>query len=225
MFGTGLIIGLAGGLHCVLMCSPVVYALHPSRKPAGQLIYHSGRILVYGLLGLFFGILGSGFSLFGMQQVLSVSMGSLMILMTLLPALRRKFYSFSIHNPFLATFRKWQARSGRARIMLAGMLNGLLPCGLVYVGLAGAMALGDAMEGSVFMLGFGTGTLPWLSGVLISAGFLPGSFRKKAAQAAPVVAIVMGVLFILRGLALDIPYLSPMLQQVGLPAGMTMCTG
>ncbi len=223
MFGTGFLIGLVGGMHCILMCAPVMYTLHPSRKAGGQILYQSGRILTYAILGLLIGALGDGLSLFGWQQGLSIAMGVLMILMTLIPGLRKKFYSLSIQNPLIKRFRRFLAGSGQARPALAGMLNGLLPCGLVYVGLTGSLALGDTMNGMIFMLGFGLGTVPWLTGAVVSSRFLPDSFRIKASRAIPVLAIAVGVLFILRGLALDIPYISPALQSVGLPAEMTMC--
>jgi sulfite exporter TauE/SafE len=225
MFGTGLIIGLAGGMHCVLMCTPVVMALHPKRTVIGQVVYQVGRLTVYAILGLLIGALGGGLSFLGWQQTLSISMGVLMILITILPSTRSKFYKVSLNNHLLKKGRNWLARSGKGRPFLAGMLNGFLPCGLVYVALTGALALGNTTSGVIFMIGFGVGTVPWLTAAVTSAGLLPTKFRAKASKAIPAIAIAVGVLFILRGMALDIPYISPALQSIGLPEAMTICGG
>ncbi len=225
MLLTGLFIGLVGGMHCVLMCSPVVFALNPSRKFGRQFAYHAGRIFMYAMLGLLIGAIGGGLSFFGWQQGLSIAMGVLMILMTLIPSMRTRLYSLSSNSPFLRSARQWMQGAGSLKPVVAGMLNGLLPCGLVYVGLTGSLALGNMLDGSLFMLGFGLGTVPWLAGVVSASAFIPVAFRKKASRAVPILAIFIGVLFILRGLALDIPYLSPALQAIGLPEQMTICGG
>lgn len=225
MLLTGLFIGLVGGMHCVLMCSPVVYALNPSRNFGRQFLYHAGRISIYALLGLLIGAIGGGLSLFGWQQGLSIAMGVTMIVMTLVPSIRTRLYTISAQSPILRTFRQWMMGAGSFKPVVAGMLNGLLPCGLVYVGLTGSLALGNMFDGAVFMLGFGLGTVPWLAGVVSASAFIPGAFRRKASRAIPLLAIAVGVLFILRGLALDIPYLSPVLRSIGLPEQMTVCGG
>jgi sulfite exporter TauE/SafE len=150
-------------------------------------------------------------------------MGVVMILITVLPAARAKFYSISLQNDPVKKFRTLLQRTGRFKSIAGGMLNGMLPCGLVYVALTGSLALGNSGNAFLFMLGFGLGTVPWLSGAVASSGFLPAKFRVQAARAIPVLAIAFGILFILRGLALDIPYLSPALQSIGIPEEMTIC--
>ena len=223
MFGTGFILGLVGGMHCILMCTPVVFALHPKRSIAGDITYHSGRLMVYILLGLFAGILGDGLAWFGLQQAVSITMGVLMILITVVPATRSRFYQVSLNSGPVRRFRTLLNKAGKGRAYIAGMLNGMLPCGLVYVALTGSLALGNSGNAMLFMLGFGLGTVPWLSGAVASSGFLPVKFRQRAARAVPYMAIAFGILFILRGLALDIPYISPALQSLGLPQEMTIC--
>ncbi len=207
------------------MCSPVVLALNPQKNWWSQLRYQSGRMGMYVLLGIIVGFIGSGFSFFGLSRVISISMGVLMIVLTLWPATRNRLYRISVTSGPVAYFRRLLSRAGWGRPILAGMVNGLLPCGLVYVALTGSLALGNIASASVFMLGFGLGTLPWLSGAVMTVGFIPDHFRKKASVAIPTLAVMVGILFILRGLALDIPFISPALQAIGLPEEMTMCGG
>jgi sulfite exporter TauE/SafE len=223
MLFSGFLIGLVGGMHCIIMCSPVVLALNPRNNWWSQLRYQTGRIGMYVVLGIIVGFIGSGFSFFGLSRVISIAMGVLMIVLTLWPVTRNKLYSISVSKGPVAYFRRMLSRAGWGKPVLAGMVNGLLPCGLVYVALTGSLALGSITSASVFMLGFGLGTVPWLSGAVMTVGFIPDQFRKKAAVAIPALAVMVGVLFILRGLALDIPYISPALQAIGLPEEMTMC--
>ncbi|MGZ4043606.1 MAG: sulfite exporter TauE/SafE family protein, partial [Bacteroidia bacterium] len=92
-------LGLLGSFHCIGMCGPIALALpvHQAtvfRKVVAILLYNSGRIITYSLLGLLFGIIGQGFAVFGLQQVLSVSLGTLILLSIILP---KKFVSrFSV---------------------------------------------------------------------------------------------------------------------------------
>ncbi len=223
MFGAGFILGLVGGMHCILMCTPVVFALQPNRNLFQTIIYHTGRLSVYIILGIFIGALGDGLAWFGFQRWLSIAMGITMILITILPAARAKFYKISLQSGPMQKFRSLLQRTGRFRSLAGGMLNGLLPCGLVYVALTGSLALGNSGKAFLFMLGFGLGTVPWLSAAVASSGFFPAGFRAKAARAIPVMAVAFGILFILRGLALDIPYLSPAMQAIGIPEEMTIC--
>ena len=217
MFGTGFVLGIVGGMHCIVMCTPVVFALQPVRNTWQSVIYHAGRLSVYVLLGFFAGMLGDGLAWFGLQRFVSVAMGVIMILMTVLPLTRTRFYQVSLQSGPVRWFRNVLLKAGKGRAIAAGMLNGMLPCGLVYVALTGALALGNSGNATLFMTGFGLGTVPWLTSAVASVGFLPAGFKKRASQAIPYLAIAFGVLFILRGLALDIPYLSPALQAMGLP--------
>jgi hypothetical protein len=205
------------------MCTPVVFALQPRRNLFQTFIYHTGRLSVYVILGLVAGMLGDGLAWFGLQRFVSIAMGVIMILITVLPSTRNRLYQISLQSGPVMWFRKLLQTLGHGRSLAAGMLNGMLPCGLVYVALTGSLALGNSGNAALFMLGFGIGTVPWLTGAVASTGFLPGKFKQRAARAIPYLAIAFGVLFILRGLALDIPYLSPALQALGLPEEMTIC--
>jgi len=90
-----------------------------------------------------------------------------------------------------------------------GFLNGFLPCGLVYMAVFGALATTNAFSGSLYMFLFGLGTIPLMTSVVYLGNFTKGTLRKNIQKAIPVVVVVIGVLFILRGLGLGIPYISP----------------
>ena len=94
-----------------------------------------------------------------------------------------------------------------------GLLNGFLPCGLVYIALAGALSAGDVLKGILFMVMFGFGTLPAMLVASVAGGFINIGIRKKMTRLIPVFTLVFAVIFILRGLNLGIPYVSPKLAQ------------
>ncbi|NND14982.1 MAG: sulfite exporter TauE/SafE family protein [Eudoraea sp.] len=213
------ILGFVGSLHCVGMCGPIAFMLPLDRsnafKQGSQVTsYHIGRIVTYGMLGLFFGLLGSGLQLFGWQQKLSIGIGSLMIIAVIWMYLPIKKWSLS---PFVYKLvgrikngmGGLLTRKSSPALFVLGLLNGLLPCGLVYVSLMGAVATGDPLKGSLFMMIFGLGTVPLMTVAVYSAGFLKGKFRIAFQKLIPAMILLFGLLLILRGLGLGIPYLSP----------------
>ncbi len=212
----GLMMGLFSSAHCVGMCGPLVLALplHPSNrlKQALQLaLYAAGRILAYLLLGGVFGLLGQQIHLAGWQQGLSMALGSVMITTVLLPRWKG-FQAISlnpvfhpIHKAITRQFKK--GSSGNLAFM--GFLNGFLPCGMVYMAIAGALVLGDFTKASLFMLGFGLGTVPALGALAWMASKVSFTWRAGLQRVLPVFTLVLGLLFILRGLGLGIPLLSP----------------
>ncbi len=216
---SALILGFVGSLHCVGMCGPIAFMLPLDRsnsiKQGSQVVsYHLGRIVTYGALGLLFGLLGSGLQLFGWQQQLSIGIGSLMIIGVIWMYLPIKKWSLSpfiykligkIKNSMGGLLTQKRASS----LFVLGLLNGLLPCGLVYVALMGAIATGDPIQGVFFMMLFGLGTVPLMTIAVYSAGFIKGRFRMAFQKLIPAMIFLFGLLLILRGLGLGIPYLSP----------------
>lgn len=210
-------LGILGSFHCVGMCGPIalalpVHHLDTPRRILGILIYHTGRAVTYSLIGAFFGLLGMGFVLAGYQQALSIALGVVLLLSVLLPQLS-VFTVFS--KPVTAlTFRLKSAfgnlftKRSNTALFTTGILNGLLPCGLVYMALAGATASGDVTKGALFMAVFGLGTLPAMFSVSLLSS-ISVAFRSKVRKYAPVIAGLMACLLILRGLGLGIPYISP----------------
>lgn len=219
MLLSAIILGLMGSLHCVGMCGPIAFMLPVDRtsnyKKFSQIfIYHLGRLLAYGIIGLVFGLLGKGLYIFGIQQKLSIIMGIVMIVLVLLPYKTFGRYNFS--KPVYGLISKVKNRLGKElqkktpdAFLTIGFLNGFLPCGLVYMALFGAIAMGNPWEGSLYMVLFGMGTIPLMTTVVFFSGILKGSAKKRIQQLIPVFVVVIGALFILRGLGLGIPYVSP----------------
>lgn len=219
MLFSALILGLMGSLHCIGMCGPIAFMLPVSQnnkyKKAGQIfIYHFGRLMAYGIIGLLFGLLGKGLYLFGIQQKLSILIGVLMILIVILPY---KYISrLGLSKPVYRIIGKIKSSLGKAlkkktsdTFLTIGFLNGFLPCGLVYMALLGAIGMGNAFEGSLYMILFGLGTVPLMTAAVYLGGVLKDSAKHRIRQLIPVFVIIIGVLFILRGLGLGIPYVSP----------------
>ncbi|PID91889.1 MAG: hypothetical protein CSA96_06035 [Bacteroidetes bacterium] len=218
------ILGLAGSMHCIGMCGPIVLALPlhgntPGGKVLGGLLYNLGRTTTYGLMGFLSGLLGQGIAMIGFQQKISVIMGSLMVVAVLFPRLFKNQYS--MENSSSAWGRKLKSTIARMfaiqsynSLFLIGMLNGLLPCGLVYMAIAAAIGTGKAGLGALFMLLFGLGTLPVLLALGIAGNILSGAARKKINKLIPVLVVIVGIFFILRGLDLGIPFLSPRKDKI-----------
>lgn len=223
MLATAFILGLMGSLHCIGMCGPIAFMLPLDRgRPArryGQLgLYHLGRALAYGLIGLVFGLAGKGLYLFGFQQKLSIVVGLIMIASVLIPA--RYFRGWRLTRPLYRLIGRLQAslgsqlkRRGPDTFLSIGLLNGFLPCGLVYMALIGAMAMASAPKGALYMMVFGLGTLPMMSAAALFGKFIKGRWAPALRKAIPVIVVVIGLLFVLRGMGLGIPYLSPKVNQ------------
>lgn len=219
MLGTALIFGLLGSFHCVGMCGPIAFMLPVDRnnkfKKVGQIfLYHFGRILAYSILGLAFGLVGKSLNLFGFQQQLSIIIGVLMLLVIFLP--QKTFNRYNFSKPVFRIISKVKSALGKElkkktpdTFLTIGFLNGFLPCGLVYMAIFGAIATGNAWHGSLYMALFGMGTIPLMTSAIYLGNFLNGQVRQKIRRAIPVFVVIVGCLFIVRGLGLGIPYISP----------------
>lgn len=218
MFLSALIFGLLGSFHCIGMCGPIAFMLPVDRsnsiKQFFQIFsYHLGRLFTYSLIGLLFGFLGKGFYFFGFQQQLSIVVGILMILTIILPKVFKKYnFSKSINKLVMkvkSALGKELKKKGNDTFFTIGFLNGLLPCGLVYMAIFGALATANTFSGSLYMFVFGLGTIPLMTVVVYMGNFANGLVRKRIQQTIPYVVIFIGILFVLRGLGLGIPYISP----------------
>lgn len=202
---TALTLGFVGSLHCGVMCGPLVLAV-PTHT-AGRLIYNLGRLSIYGLMGGFAGLLGNAFAVAGVQRWVSLGAGIIVLLGWLLSTrfgLKTPAWRF-VH--FLKdTFKSLLQKCTLGSLFLLGAINGLLPCGLVYVAVAGAIA---STHSVVFMLAFGLGTLPMMLGIGLASRKLRPLLGSRAQQLIPISIVTIGVLLVFRGLALGIPYLSP----------------
>ena len=214
-------LGILGSFHCVGMCGPIalslpVHHLNFQGRATGILLYNVGRALTYSILGGFLGALGMGVIIAGYQQALSISLGILLLLGSTFPFWKNNgFFNVSIpriSHWLKARFRYLLKKRSFAALFAIGIINGLLPCGLVYLALAGAIASGDILLGALFMAVFGLGTLPAMFGVTLFSSF-SFAFRKRMQHIAPVIAGLMACLLILRGLGLGIPFVSPKLSH------------
>lgn len=219
MLISALVLGLMGSLHCIGMCGPIAFMLpvnHNNKyKKAGQVfIYHFGRLMAYGVIGGLFGLLGKGLYIFGIQQKLSILVGVLMILAVIIP--NTSISRFGLEKPLYRIIGKIKNSLGKAlkkktadTFLTIGFLNGFLPCGLVYMALLGAIAMGTAVEGSLYMILFGLGTVPLMTAAVYLSGVLKDSAKQRIRKLIPVFVVIIGVLFIIRGMGLGIPYVSP----------------
>lgn len=221
---SGLILGLITSFHCVGMCGPIAIALplHGSskgQKVFGGVLYNLGRTLTYVIMGMVFGSLGQGLGALGFQKWVSIITGVLMISTVFFPSIfkmdlgfERK--GFSLINQVKLGLRKLFSTKSYLSLFVIGVLNGLLPCGPLYSALIISTGSGSILNSVLFMLMFGLGTIPLLLLVTIIGNFVSIKIRKNVAKALPIVIVIIGILFILRGLELGIPFLSPTKEKI-----------
>lgn len=205
MILTAFLIGLAGSLHCVGMCSPLamaVSALSP-RAVVNRFLYNAGRILVYGMMGAAVGAFGALAGLTGYQMWLSAALGAMLILFGLsgIQAIRMPLVTPLFHRctSWLKMAFSSQLKSG-TKISLLGMgiINGMLPCGLTYFALTYCITLPNATQGFLFMSMFGLGTLPVMLGLPFVLQLISNRFRWQVQRMITVVMIMLGVLLVAR---------------------------
>ena len=216
---TAFIVGLVGSAHCAGMCGPIALALPLKSdnwftRVSGGLVYNAGRIITYMMLGAIFGLLGKGLHMAGFQLWASIIIGVVMIVMVVIPLIFNKLPS--LNNVFegyssrlLGGFRSMFRNGGTLSLFGIGLLNGILPCGLVYVAVAGAINAGDVVSAMLYMALFGAGTIPVMLAVSLAGTMISLKLRIFVNKLAPYVIVLLGILFILRGLSLGIPYISP----------------
>ena len=221
---SALVLGLAGSLHCAGMCGPIAIALPlqgntVGKKIYGGVLYNLGRTLTYGIMGAVFGLVGQSLSMVGFQQKVSLIMGILMIVAVLFPRLFKNQYSqekswFSIIEKLKKKIGQMFSIRTFSSLFFIGMLNGLLPCGLVYIAIAGAIGTGDVILGSAYMILFGLGTIPMLLGITLVGNLMSLAVRNRMNKLIPILVVLVGVFFVLRGLGLGIPFLSPPKEKI-----------
>ncbi len=221
---TGFVIGLLGSLHCIGMCGPIALALPAGKFGSfrfylGRINYNLGRVITYSVFGLIFGLIGKNLAIAGLQRWVSIISGVVIILIVVIPSA----YKTKLLNalPFGAVTQKIKNafgnlfRNGSLPSMLfIGIVNGLLPCGFVYVGVAGALSAGDTLSGVLYMALFGFGTIPVMLATSIAGNFVSIGVRRKLTKLIPVLAVLLAVVFILRGMNLGIMYISPKTEKM-----------
>lgn len=221
---SALLLGFAGSFHCLGMCGPIALgisgrSLHGKVQLVNYLLYFSGKTITYGLMGLLFGLFGQGLVLAGFQQGLSVMMGAIMLLLVLVSFIKSPWFHQNplmlwLQNKLIPAFGILFRRQQVFSSLYLGLLNGLLPCGLVYIGLTAAVATGNALQAGFYMVLFGLGTMPVMLFFLIFTQQVGYNWRTRLRSLTPVLMTVVGTILILRGLDLGIPYISPMLDSL-----------
>ena len=220
IFEIGFLMGLLGSVHCIGMCGPLVLALPMAQKTNLEkwgvlFLYHFGKISSYSMLGVLFGLFGSQLPLFGVQENISIFIGILMLIyvgyvFVLKPKQKLGFLQFNLlYSSITEQLGMLFKLNNKLAFYLIGFLNGLLPCGMVYLALTSALATQNVFYGGWLMAFFGLGTVPALMMVALGGQYFGIKFRQQLQSLLPVFIFSMGVLLILRGLNLGIPYLSP----------------
>lgn len=219
MIWSGFALGLLMSFHCVGMCGPIAMMLPVDRSSKSKalfqtLIYHLGRTFAYALLGLLFGWFGKGLYLAGFQQRLTILVGLFMIITAVL-SFTNSGIDF-LAKPMHILLSKVKRNMGlmlkkqhSKTLFFIGFFNGFLPCGLVYTAIFGALAMGSVEEGGLYMILFGIGTMPLMTVAVFLGNFLKQKQLKFFRKAFPIFVFTVGLLFVLRGLGLGIPYISP----------------
>lgn len=223
MIWASFLFGILGSFHCVGMCGPIALALPVGRGAGlpfvvGRLLYNGGRIVTYTLLGALSGLLGKSLELAGLQQNLSILSGILILLLVVVPATASgKFRRITGLENLLRIVKNAMAmlfgRKALWSLGAIGLLNGLLPCGFVYFALAGAVSMPTIPGAMLYMFLFGLGTFPLMFILSVSGKLIKPRLRKVFNRSIPYAAAVLAGLFILRGLNLGIPYVSPAIAK------------
>lgn len=219
----GFLLGLVSSFHCVGMCGPVALLIPvnnatPQGKLRAILSYNMGRVVTYILLGSVLGLLGRRFYIAGFQQVFSIVSGAVILVILISWMLNKRFFHIRPSGMLFRPVQKFIAKQMNSQHPFAafftGMGNGLLPCGMVYFAIISALATGNMLSGALFMFAFGLGTVPLMLLLGYFGSFVNIQIRKKIQVATPFFIASIGVLLILRGLNLDIPYLSPFFAKI-----------
>lgn len=214
--------GLFGSIHCIGMCGPLAFAVPSLHKQRwlivfDKLVYNFGRTLSYTLLGIIIGLAGRQLWLSGMQQIISILTGLLIILAAFSRLLKVSFGNGALATKIVQPFNRVLAYAlqHKAGHLITGILNGFLPCGFVYLAMAGALNTGSVIASAEYMFWFGIGTMPLMLAAMISTGLAGPLFRRHINKSIPYIMLGLGLWFVLRGLTLDIPYVSPQQEKTG----------
>lgn len=209
--------GLLASAHCVGMCGGFVIGIGLGARSwqgnlARQLVYSSGRVCTYGLLGAIAGFAGAWAELrwhhfFDVQAILSLLAGTVLVAQGLfhLGLIRSGWLSFlrkgPISTPVCQAARQFGSllnAPGFAPVFVAGVLTGFLPCALVYANLGLAASSSGLASGAATMAAFGLGTFPLLLLTGLGAGLASPHLRGQVMKLAAVCVILTGLITLSR---------------------------
>jgi len=221
----GFILGAAGSLHCIGMCGPLslalpVHHLSKAKRFFSLLAYQLGRTATYSFFGFALGWAGTRIYIGGYQQLFSIVMGLLIITTAILYFLHKRFFHFRLFERFYFQVQKIISRllvssKSASGFFLVGMANGLLPCGMIYIAMASALSFHSVIESTAFMALFGLGTLPAMMLVAYAGQIIKPELRFSVQKMIPYFITLVGILLLLRGMNLGIPYISPVMPTAG----------
>ncbi len=215
IFWTAFTLGLIGSTHCLGMCGPIALAIPLTASQRMMMTfqalkYNLGRVLTYAFLGAVFGLLGMGVELAGFQKGFSIIIGILLLFAA--------FFSLDWESrlanktPLKIFFHfikrqigKLLRNDSKQSHLLIGVFNGFLPCGMVYLAIAGAITTGSVLNGMLFMALFGLGTLPLMLGIMLLGNVIKPSFKNILRKIAPFIMVGFALLLIARGLNVNLP--------------------
>lgn len=220
ILGIGFLMGILGSAHCIGMCGPLVMALPISQtnqnlKWVSIVLYHLGKVLSYSLLGVLVGVFGKQLFFLVAQQQISIVMGIMMLSYVAWVFFLQKRFGLNksvvlFKGPILKALSKTLKSKSIFATLFIGILNGLLPCGMVYLALGSAFTTGSIANGALFMFFFGLGTIPAL--LIVGIGGQLFGFKYIIQKWMPYMIATMGTVLILRGMNLGIPFLSPHIE-------------
>lgn len=213
MIWTALILGFAGSLHCIGMCSPLAMAVTnlSTKAMSNRLLYNMGRIFTYGVLGAIIASVGFALPMAKYQDLLSVMMGIILVSIGFLSVTywRISFVSVLLSKLNIVLKKKFSyllQRKNLASVFLLGTLNGFLPCGLTFLALSYCVILKTPIEGFSFMAMFGLGTLPALLGFTKVFTWMVHRFNLRLQQVSPSLFVISGILLIARVFIIHLPH-------------------
>jgi sulfite exporter TauE/SafE len=215
---SGFSLGILSSFHCIGMCGPLALSIpindaSVERKILGSVLYNFGRITTYCLLGVLFGLIGKSFFIAGFQQIFSIILGLVVLIFFVMEILKKPiFFSHKINTFVQKLVLRFLNKKQLYKIYLLGIANGLLPCGMLYLAIAGATSLNAIYKSVLFMTFFGLGTFPAMITLSLFRFSIQSKSRSFIKKLTPYIMAIMGLVLIARGLNLGIPYLSPQLQ-------------
>ena len=218
-----LTIGLFGSLHCIGMCGPLTLLMTRSSW-SGFVLYHFARLVTYMLIGLVFGWIGYSLQLFKIQQIATIVIGLLLIVLYGIPSVKSRMEQFYYHSKIYKAIVKLSGKgtSEWSNTLMRGVANGLLPCGLTYIAAAGAVAKTNPVEGILFMGMFGLGTLPALALVKVIQNIPIKNLSKIIPRSTTLIGLLSGFVLVLRGWTVAFPDFNE-LVQANVRSFITVC--
>ena len=208
MYISALLLGLTGSLHCIGMCGPIAMLIQGKNRNQlilNRVLYNLGRTATYVTMGIVVGFFGKIIQWGGWQGKISIALGLLIFVVLLIPAIQKLFLPslsrlvLKLKNAFTSQLQSRRPFSST----LTGMLNGFLPCGLVYAALAVALIQNSPWESAVVMALFGLGTLPMLLLAAYSWQAMKSAIPFSSAKLQTAMLVIVALVMIWRGVSAE----------------------